>query len=104
MGSKITDAIDLFRNYKLDESRDILEEIIKVEPLNIDALVTLGRIHSRTQSYGQAMNYFQKVVEVEPNNSEAITGLQLIKNILQLTNNFYFENAYTNDNLYESND
>ncbi len=101
MDKDLDKAIELFNNYKLDEAKDILEDIVKSEPEHIEALVTLGKIHSRTQSYGDAMNIFQKVLELQPGNSEAETGLQLIKNILQLTNNYYFENPYTSDELYD---
>ena len=101
MNKDISRAIELFRNYKLDESREILEKIIQIEPENIEALVMLGNIHSRTQNYGVAINHFQKAIDLQPDNTEAITGLQLVRNILQLTNNYYFENPYTDDALYE---
>lgn len=101
MGKDIEKAIALFREYKLEESRALLEEIVEREKQNVEALITLGRIHSRTQNYGVAMNYFNEVLKLDAENTEAKTGLQLIKNILQLTNNFYFENAYTDDDLYD---
>lgn len=101
MGDRLEKAENLFREYKLDESREILEQLIDEEPANKNALLLLGKIHSRTQNYGVAMNFFNKVLKIEKNNMEAQTGLQLIRNILQLTNNFYFENAYTDDGLYE---
>lgn len=94
-------AIELFKEYKLDEAQDIFESLLENDNDNVEVLVHLGKIHSRTQNYGVALNYFNKVIELNPNNSEAKTGLVLINNILQLTNNFYFENAYTDDDLYE---
>jgi len=101
MDQKLNEALDLFRDYKLDEAQAVLDQLIKNEPQNTAALLTLGKLNTRTQNYGEAINYFQKVLEIEPNNSEAITGLQLIKNILQLTNNYYYENPYTDDDLYD---
>ncbi|MDA3893531.1 MAG: tetratricopeptide repeat protein [Salinivirgaceae bacterium] len=101
MNDKVDKALELFRGYKLDESRELLEDLIKDDPYNIEALITLGKIHSRTQNYGEAVNFFNKVIEKQPNNLEAITGLKLIQNILQLTNNYYYENPYTDDDLYE---
>jgi len=94
-------ALNLYNEYKLDESRAILENIIENENKNETALLTLAKIHSRTQNYGVAMNLFSKVLEINTNNAEATTGLQLIKNILQLTNNYYYENPYTDDGLYD---
>ncbi len=101
MNKKTKEAQELFRNYRLDEAREILEEVISGEPNNIEALVTLGKIHSRTQDYGKSMNYYQQVISIQPENIEATTGISLIKNILHLTNNYYFENAYTDDDLYD---
>jgi len=98
---KLNQAITLFQEYKLEEAQLAFEQLLEEEPGQIDALVYLGRIHSRTQNYGEAMNCYQQVLDKYPENSSAKTGLQLIKNILQLTNNYYFENAYTDDELYD---
>ncbi len=102
MNSKLEIALDLIQNYKLEEAREILEELIEKDSKNLPALIALGKIHSRTQNYGEAMNLFQRVLVYDANNSEASTGLQLIKNILQLTNNYYYENPYTDDELYDN--
>lgn len=102
MSQELDEALDLIRNYKLEEALELLEQLILNDPNNLEILLPLAKLHSRTQKYGVAMNYFQKVLEIEPQNSEAITGLQLIKNILQLTNNYYYENPYTDEDLYES--
>lgn len=99
----IEKAEELFRNYKLVEARDMLEGILKHDSNNIGALVILGKIHSRTQNYGVSMNYFNKVLELQTDNQDAIVGIKLIKNILQLTNNYYYENPYTDDDLYDFN-
>lgn len=101
MNSNIDHAILLFQEYKLDEAQVEFESILEEDANHIDALVYLGRIHSRTQNYGVSLNCFNRVIELDETNSVALTGIQLIKNILQLTNNFYFENSYTDDDLYE---
>ena len=103
MNKDIKKAEELFRNYKLDESREMLEDILKSDSKNIEALVILGKIHSRTQNYGVSMNFFNKALEFQPDNQDAIVGIKLIKNILQLANNYYYENPYTDDDLYDFN-
>ncbi|MFA6402369.1 MAG: tetratricopeptide repeat protein [Salinivirgaceae bacterium] len=103
MTDGITESERLFKEFKLDESRELLERILLADSDNKDALLLLGKIHSRTQNFGSAINCFNNVLAHAPENLEAQTGLALIKNILQLTNNYYFENAYTDDDLYESN-
>lgn len=102
MNQNLNEALDLISNYKLEEALELLEQLILDDPNNLEILLPLAKLHSRTQKYGDAMNYFQKVLAIEPRNSDAITGLQLIKNILLLTNNYYYENPYTDDELYES--
>lgn len=94
-------AEEYYRNYKLDEAQAILDEILAKEPANITALLLLGKICTKTQNYGEAINSFNAVLSNDSFNKEAETGLQLIKNILQLTNNYYYENAYTDEGLYD---
>lgn len=101
MNNQLEKAVKLFNDYKLEESRELLEVLIKENNANELALLTLAKIHTRTQNYGEALNLFNRVLEIDANNSEAITGMQLIKNILQLTNNYYYENPYTDDDLYD---
>lgn len=95
-------AIELYTEYKLDEAQVAFENLLVSDKNNIEVLNYLGRIHSKTQNYGVALNYYNKVLEIDSNNDIAKTGLNLIQNILNLANNFYFENAYTDDELYEN--
>lgn len=104
MQEQLQKAIQLFKAYQFEESRELLEQVIAKEPQNIEALLYLGKIHSKTQSYGDALNLFNRIIELEPNNKEAEIGIKLIQNILQLTNNYYYENAYTDEGLYEFDD
>lgn len=101
MENELKTAIHLFQEYNLDESQQAFEKLLKLDENNLEVLLYLGRIHSRTQNYGEALNFFNRAIEIDKNNSTANTGIQLIKNILQLTNNFYFENSYTDDDLYD---
>jgi len=103
MADRISESERLFKEYKLDEARELLDFVLTNDPDNKEALILLGKIHARTQNFGPAINCFNKVLTLDPENLEALTGLKLIQNILQLTNNFYFENAYTDDDLYEFN-
>jgi tetratricopeptide (TPR) repeat protein len=101
MSEKIDKALDLFRNYKLEDAEDILKTELELNSNNIDALIIMGKISSRKQDYGSSINFFNKVLDLQPDNNEAKVGLKLIKNILQLSNNYYYENPYTDDELYE---
>lgn len=101
MNDTLKKGIKLFKSYKLDEAQQIFEQLIKQNVGNIDAQLFLGKIYTRKQQYGDAINCFNHILERQPMHSEARTGLTLISGILKLTNNFYFENSYTDDDLYE---
>lgn len=101
MISKLNKAKELYQEYKLDESQVLLEQLLSEDPSNKEALVFLAKIHTKTQNYGVALNCYNQVLQFDPSSSEATTGIKLIKNILQLSNNFYYENPYTDDDLYD---
>lgn len=101
MTSKLNNAKELYQQYKFDEAQVLFEQILSEEPNNQEALVFLAKIHAKTQNYGAALNCYNQVLQFDASNSEALTGIKLIKNILQLSNNFYYENPYTDDDLYD---
>lgn len=45
-------------------------------------LLLRGRIHYRMQNWGDAINDFSSVLELDPGNQEAKTGIEMAKNIL----------------------
>ena len=101
MTSKLNIAKELYQQYKFEEAQEQFEQILSEEPNNKEALVFLAKIHAKTQNYGAALNCYNQVLQFDAANSEALTGIKLIKNILQLSNNFYYENPYTDDDLYD---
>ncbi len=101
MTDDLQKAIKLFRNFKLDESEQLLQQIIKKDKENLEALVFLGKVYSRKQNYGKATNYFNKALILDKDNLDAKIGIDLINSILKLSNNYYYENPYTDDDLYD---
>ena len=45
-----------------------------------------GKIEQKFQNWGEAINAFNKVLEIDPENSEAQNNLHLIRNILNFWN------------------
>jgi Tfp pilus assembly protein PilF len=101
MTEKLQTAIKLFRNFKLNEAEKLLKHILKTDTENIEALVFMGKVYSRKQQYGEATNYFKKALNLDKNNLDAKVGIDLINSILKLSNNYYYENPYTDDDLYD---
>jgi len=97
------EAESLYKEYKTDEAKEILDAIIAFDSSNIKALLLLGKVNHRNQDFGAAINCFEKVLTIDGENKEAKIGISLAQNILQLANNYYFENTYTDDELYDFN-
>lgn len=54
-----------------DSARVVFDEILKYFPNNVDALVSRGICFKRDEKYGEALNCFDKVLELDQNNFEA---------------------------------
>jgi tetratricopeptide (TPR) repeat protein len=104
MENGLIKGIELYNQYQLDEAQLVLEELVLSHPELTEGWFYLGKICQRTQDYGKALNYFQKTIEIAPGHEGATIGIRLIQDILKLTNNFYFENAYTDEGLYHTDD
>lgn len=78
----ITELKQLVEQNELFKSLEILNERIQLNSSDIPALQLRGRIHYKMQKWGDAMNDFSSVLELEPDNPEAKSGLQMAKNIL----------------------
>lgn len=55
----------------LDGALKELKEAIRLDPRNIDAIITLAEIHTNTGDYKQALKYCQEALMYEHNNIQA---------------------------------
>lgn len=78
----ITELRQLVEQNELSRSLDILNEQIQLDSSDVQALQLRGRIHYKMQKWGDAMNDFSSVLELEPDNPEAKSGLEMARNIL----------------------
>lgn len=79
---EITEARKLFEQNELIQSLEILDELIQNEPQNCPALLLRARIQYKRQKWGDAMNDYASVLEIEDENAEAKSGLEMAKGIL----------------------
>ncbi|MDP2334941.1 MAG: tetratricopeptide repeat protein [Bacteroidota bacterium] len=79
---KLTKARQLFEQNDFSLALEILNEYISENSTSAQALLLRGRIHYKRQNWGGAMNDYATVLELEPENSEAKTGLEMAKSIL----------------------
>jgi len=78
----IKELKQLVEQNELSRSLEILNERIQSDSNDVQALQLRSRIHYKMQKWGEAMNDFSSVLELEPDNPEAKSGLEMARNIL----------------------
>jgi len=99
--NRVSQAIELFDQHKYSEALSEIEAAKKEGVVSFDLYLYQGRILQKMSQYGPAINSYTRAMEIDPNDSRPENEIQLIKNILSITNNFYFENAYTDLDLID---
>jgi len=81
---KLNQVLELLRAEKPKEAQTIFNEIVPVN--TIEYLMVRGKLEQKFQNWGKAINAFSKVTELDPENVEAQSHLNLIRNILNFWN------------------
>lgn len=82
MGRNIDDAQKLFEQNDLSQALEILNSILSENATDVFSLNLRARIHYKMQKWGNAMNDYASVLEIEPENQEARSGMEMAKSIL----------------------
>jgi cytochrome c-type biogenesis protein CcmH/NrfG len=90
----------LIDQHRLNEAWRHLEPKIATQP-SLDEFMMAGKLKMMQQKYGEALNFYTSVLELDSKNSEALAKITAIKSILNISNSFYYENTYLDDGLYE---
>jgi tetratricopeptide (TPR) repeat protein len=59
------------------KSLDQYSKVVEVDPKDLDSWVMLGRLHKVVQDNGQSEKAFKKVLELDPENEDALSGLAM---------------------------
>jgi nicotinate-nucleotide adenylyltransferase len=78
----ITDLKQLVEQNELSKPLEILNERIRMNSSDVELLLLRGRIHYKMQNWGDAMNDYSSVLELNPDHPEAKSGLEMARNIL----------------------
>jgi len=78
----ITELKQLVEQNELSKSLEILNEQIRINSSDVETLLLRGRIHYKMQNWGNAMNDYSSVLELDPGHQEAKSGLEMARNIL----------------------
>jgi len=82
MTEEIRKAQILFQQNELAQAQSLLNVCIQQNPFDIQALLLHGKINYKLQKWGEAMNNYAAILEIEPENQEAKSGLEMAQNIL----------------------
>lgn len=82
MNNLLTEAKTLFERNELAGSLEIVNRCIEQDKENTEALLLRARIRYKMQRWGDAMNDYYAVLEIDPGNQEARTGVEMAKSIL----------------------
>ena len=82
--NSLTVIEDLLKNEKTEQARKLFEKLR--EQNTVRYFLLKGKIEQKYQNWGEAINAFNRVLEIDSQNTEAANNLQLIKNILNFWN------------------
>lgn len=91
----------LIDKYEFIKCLALIQQSIKEFGEKTELLNLKGKIYTRQQHYGDALNVFNQVLIAEPQNEIASYSIKMINDILKISRSFYFENTYTDDGLYD---
>ena len=78
----INEALKLFEQHELGNALEVMNGLILKDNDNVQALNLRGRIYYKMQKWGDAMNDYSTVLEIDPLNQEAKAGWEMARNIL----------------------
>ncbi len=84
---------------QVDTNERTLEELnkqLEQTPGNVELLKKRAALFYKTGNYGAAINDYQKVLIVEPQNKSVKTHIEMIQTILRFTNTDIYASPNTN--------
>lgn len=76
----MTKGKDLFQKNQFKKALPVLEEVIEINPHNLDAFFIIGNIFHIMGQLGKAIKAFNKVLEIDPSHTDASISLSVILN------------------------
>lgn len=67
------------------EAKKLLEQAIQLNPCYINALLHLANCHAIQMDYKNAITYIDRILELEPENEQALAQKQTINKVAKLT-------------------
>ncbi len=64
-------GINLMADEKLEDASQIFEQVLRIDPDNVDALLKLGYARFHLEDYGDALRVYDKILDIDVTNAEA---------------------------------
>ncbi|HEX2838056.1 MAG TPA: tetratricopeptide repeat protein [Phycisphaerales bacterium] len=71
-------ALIALRQNQIGAARDLFETVVRLQPTNIGAILSLANAHANLQEYTPALNYYRQVLRLDPTNATAKEGADLM--------------------------
>ena len=82
MSNSLLNAKAQFDQNELAGSLETVNRVILNDHGNWEAFLLRARIHYKMQQWGGAMNDYGSVLEIDPDNQEAKSGIEMARSIL----------------------
>lgn len=69
----------------IEEAKKLLEQAIELNPCYINALLHLANCHAIQMNYTKAKHYIERILDLEPENEQALAQKQTINKVAKLT-------------------
>ncbi len=86
---------------KIEEIVSLLDGFCSESCNDADMHYYYGRILKKQQRFGDALNAYNRALEIDPDHTKAKAGIFLVNSILSIENNLYYENTYTDEGMYD---
>lgn len=64
-------GINLMAEEKLEDASEIFEQVLRIDPDNVDALLKLGYARFHLDDYGDSLKVYDKILDIDVTNAEA---------------------------------
>lgn len=81
---KLNNIFELLKSEKAIEAREKFNEVVETD--SVDYFLLKGKLEQKFQNWGEALNAFSRVIEIDPQHVEAQNRLEIIKGILNFWN------------------
>lgn len=100
--TRVSRAVDFFNQQQYQSAYEEITAAKNEGYESFDLYFYEGKLLQKMSRYGEAINSFKMAKKIAPADPRPDNEILMINNILQITNNFYYENPYTDLELIDN--